>query len=69
MSNTVLSKQTIGSSPSGVVDMPAVKQPLPSGTAVAEIVFAAVPSNRVMEVTLPPDFPVGPVEVIVISRA
>ena len=69
MSNKALSTQTIGSSPAVVMDMPVVKQSSPSGAAVAEIVFAVVSANRVLNVTLPLDFPVGPVEVIVISKA
>ena len=45
------------------------KHQLPSGASLAEIVFTVVPVSRMIEVTLPPDFPVGPVEVIVISKA
>ena len=39
------------------------------GPLHAERVFTVVPANRVINVTLPPDFPIGPVEVILISKA
>jgi hypothetical protein len=52
-----------------VVDAPLVKHQLSSGALLAEIVFTVVPVSRMIEVSLPPDFPVGPVEIIVISKA
>ena len=68
MSNQVFPSQAVGTS-TLVVDAPVVKHQLPSGASLAEIVFTVVPVSRMIEVTLPPDFPVGPVEVIVISKA
>jgi len=44
------------------------KQGHPNGPFHGERVFAVVPANRVISVTLPPDFPMGPVEVILISK-
>ena len=52
-----------------VVGTPLVKHQLPSGASLAEIVFTVISVSRMIQVTLAPDFPVGPVEVIVISKA
>ena len=41
----------------------------PNGPFYGERVFAVVPSNRVINVQLPSDFPIGPVEVVLISKA
>lgn len=68
MSNPAPSSQAIGVS-AIAVDAPVVKRLLPNGASFAEVVFTVVPISRVIDVTLPPDFPVGPVEVIVISKA
>jgi hypothetical protein len=40
----------------------------PSDPFHGERVFAVVPANRVITITLPPDFPVGQVEVVLISQ-
>ena len=68
MPNQAFSSQAIDRS---AIDgeAPVVKRLLPSGSLSAEIVVTVVPVSRVISVTLPPDFPVGPVEIIVISKA
>lgn len=68
MPNQAFSSQAIDRS-AIVGEAPGVKRLLPSGALSAEIVFTVVPVSRVISVTLPPDFPVGPVEIIVISKA
>lgn len=40
----------------------------PNGPFHGERLSAVVPVNRVITVTLPPDFPTGPVEVVLISK-
>ena len=41
----------------------------PNGPFHGESVSAVAPANRVINLTLPPDFPIGPVEVVLISKA
>ena len=54
--------------PDAISDARLHKQLYPNGPFHSESVFAVVPANRVVSVTLPPDFPIAPVEVVLISK-
>ena len=54
--------------PDAISDARINNQPHPNGPFHSESLSAVVPASRVINVTLPPDFPIGPVEVVLISK-
>ena len=54
--------------PDAISDARLDKQLYPNGPFRGESVFAVVPANRVVSLTLPPDYPIGPVEVVLILK-